>query len=143
MKTRLTNLKRISNRQYPSAALAAGDVAFFALGQIPHDRTLSAAAFLFEPVLVDDLVKTVGELVVEVELAVIRFVFLQSQLGTGAFVRVFQAFVRRVILAVAQPLQDNLMILDIDWTADHAVENPFVIESVDIVSVAFCLRIKA
>ena len=51
MKTRLTNLKRISNRQYPSAALAAGDVAFFALGQIPHDRTLSAAAFLFEPVL--------------------------------------------------------------------------------------------
>ena len=85
MKTRLTNLKRISNRQYPSAALAAGDVAFFALGQIPHDRTLSAAAFLFEPVLVDDLVKTVGELVVEIELAVIRFVFLQSQLGTGAF----------------------------------------------------------
>ena len=72
MKTRLTNLKRISNRQYPSAALAAGDVAFFALGQILHDRTFSAAAFLFEPVLVDDLVKTVGELVVEVELAVIR-----------------------------------------------------------------------
>lgn len=84
-----------------------------------------------------------GELVVEVELAVICFVFLQPQLGAGAFVRVFQAFVRRVILAVAQPLQDNLMILDIDRTADHAVENPFVIESVDIVSVAFCLRIKA
>ena len=38
---------------------------------------------------------------------------------------------------------DELMILDIDRTADHAVENPFVIESVDIVSVAFCLRIKA
>ena len=143
MKTRLTNLKRISNRQHPSAALAAGDIAFFALGQILHDRAFSAAAFLFEPVLVDDLVKTVGELVVEVELAVIRFVFLQPQLGAGAFVRVFQAFVRRVILAVAQPLQDNLMILDIDRTADHAVENPFVIESVDIVSVAFCLRIKA
>ena len=95
MKTRLTNLKRISNRQHPSAALAAGDVAFFALGQILHDRAFSAAAFLFEPVLVDDLVKTVGELVVEVELAVICFVFLQPQLGTGAFVRVFQAFVRR------------------------------------------------
>ena len=84
-----------------------------------------------------------GELVVEVELAVIRFIFLQPQLGTGTFVRVFQALVRRVILAVAQPLQDNLMILDIDRTADHAVENPFVIESVDIVSVAFCLCIKA
>lgn len=77
MKTRLTNLKRISNRQHPSAALAAGDIAFFALGQILHDRAFSAAAFLFEPVLVDDLVKTVGELVVEVELAVICFVFLQ------------------------------------------------------------------
>ena len=72
MKTRITNLKRISNRQNPSAALTAGDVAFFALGQILHDRAFSAAAFLFEPVLVDDLVKTVGELVVEVELAVIR-----------------------------------------------------------------------
>ena len=62
MKTRLTNLKRISNRQHPSAALAAGDVAFFALGQILHDRAFSAAAFLFEPVLVDCLLYTSDEL---------------------------------------------------------------------------------
>ena len=42
---------------------------------------LSYFADLLKFFLVDDLVKTVGELVVEVELAVIRFVFLQPQLG--------------------------------------------------------------